>query len=94
MTPVVEFIDNQVKGIFHHGDRNRFVAPAAFTVFIWVVLMNAMDFLPVDIVALITHYIPGGEHGFRIVPTADVNTTSTRNDPTFLLNIDYRTVLF
>src|SRR5712671_2536122 len=25
---------------------------------------------------------------------ADVNTTSTRNDPTFLLNIDYRTVLF
>jgi hypothetical protein len=25
---------------------------------------------------------------------ADVNTTSTRNDPTFLLNLEYRTVLF
>jgi len=25
---------------------------------------------------------------------ADVNTTSTRNDPTFLLNVEYRTVLF
>jgi F-type H+-transporting ATPase subunit a len=35
--------------------------------------MNAMDFLPVDIVALGTNAI--SEHGFRIVPTADVNTT-------------------
>ena len=38
------------KGIFH-GDRS-FVAPLALTVFVWVLLMNAMDFLPVDIVAL------------------------------------------
>jgi F-type H+-transporting ATPase subunit a len=68
-----DFIDEQVKGIFHHGDRNRFIAPLALTVFVWVVLMNAMDFLPVDWVALLTHGI--SEHGFRIVPTADVNTT-------------------
>jgi F-type H+-transporting ATPase subunit a len=70
---LVSFIDNQAKGIFRAGDRNQFVAPAALTVFIWVLLMNAMDFLPVDIVALGTH--PISEHGFRIVPTADVNTT-------------------
>jgi F-type H+-transporting ATPase subunit a len=70
---LVGFIDNQAKGIFRHGDRNKFVAPAALTVFVWVLLMNAMDFLPVDIVALGTHAI--SEHGFRIVPTADVNTT-------------------
>ncbi len=25
---------------------------------------------------------------------ADVTTTSTRNDPTFLFNVEYRTVLF
>jgi len=62
-----------VKGIFHHGDRNKFVAPLALTVGLWVLLMNAMDFLPVDWVALGTHHI--SEHGFRIVPTADVNTT-------------------
>ena len=68
-----DFIDEQVKGVFHHGDRNRFIAPLALTVFVWVVLMNAMDFLPVDWVALGTHAI--SEHGFRIVPTADVNTT-------------------
>jgi len=68
-----EFIDDQVKGIFHHGDRNRFIAPLALTVFVWVVLMNAMDFLPADLVALITHNV--SDHGFRYVPTADVNTT-------------------
>src|SRR5258707_1299511 len=70
---LVTFIDNQAKGIFRHGDRDKFVAPAALTVFVWVFLMNSMDFLPVDIVALGTHSI--SEHGFRIVPTADVNTT-------------------
>ena len=67
------FVDDQAKGIFKHGDRNKFVTPAALTVFVWVLLMNAMDFLPVDIVAKGTHAI--SEHGFRIVPTADVNTT-------------------
>src|SRR3989454_12619123 len=45
---LIEFVDDQVKSIFHHGDRNKFVAPAALTVFVWVVLMNAMDFLPID----------------------------------------------
>ena len=70
---LIEFIDDQVKGIFHHGDRNRFIAPLALTVFVWVVLMNAMDFLPADLVALVTQNV--SDHGFRYVPTADVNTT-------------------
>jgi F-type H+-transporting ATPase subunit a len=71
---LIEFIDDQVKGIFHHGDRNRFVAPAALTVFVWVVLMNAMDFLPIDLlVAKPLGWL--GVHEFRPVPTADVNTT-------------------
>ncbi len=69
-----EFIDDQVKGIFHHGDRNRFVAPAALTVFVWVLLMNAMDFLPVDIMAWVLENV-FHVHEFRLVPTADVNTT-------------------
>ena len=67
------FIDDQVKGIFH-GNRAAFVAPLALTVFVWVILMNAMDFLPVDWVAMVTGGL-GAHHGFRIVPTADVNTT-------------------
>lgn len=65
------FVDDQVKGIFH-GKRD-FVTPTALTVFVWVLLMNAMDFLPVDIVAKVLGWV--GIHEWRMVPTADVNTT-------------------
>ncbi len=47
----VDFVNDQVKGIFHGND--RLVAPIALTVFVWVLFMNAMDFLPVDIMARI-----------------------------------------
>jgi F-type H+-transporting ATPase subunit a len=70
---LVAFVDEQVKGIFQRGDRNKFIAPAALTVFVWVILMNAMDFLPVDIVAAALGWL--GLHEWRLVPTADVNTT-------------------
>ena len=82
---VVDFIDEQVKGIFH-GARG-FITPLALTVFIWVLLMNAMDFLPVDWVGFGTHHI--SEHGFRIVPTADVNTTSALALSVWLLMLFY-----
>jgi F-type H+-transporting ATPase subunit a len=68
---VFGFVDDQVKGIFH-GKRD-FITPTALTVFIWVLLMNAMDFLPVDIMARILGAV--GLHEWRLVPTADVNTT-------------------
>ena len=41
---LVEMVDNQAKTIIH-GDRS-FIAPAALTVFVWVPLMNRLDFLP------------------------------------------------
>ena len=84
---LIGFVDDQVKGIFHHGDRNRFIAPAALTVFVWVVLMNAMDFLPADWVALVTHNL--APHGFRVVPTADVNTTFALALSVWLLMIGF-----
>jgi F-type H+-transporting ATPase subunit a len=84
---LAEFIDDQVKGIFHHGDRNKFVAPAALTVFVWIVLMNAMDFIPADLAAQGTHAI--SDHGFRIVPTADVNTTFALALSVWLLMIGF-----
>ena len=80
-----EFIDDQVKGVFYHGDRNRFVAPAALTVFVWVLLMNAMDFLPVDIMAKMLGAL--GLHEWRLVPTADVNTTFALSLSVWLLMI-------
>ena len=70
---VLGFIDEQAAGIFHHGDRSKFVAPAAATVFIWVVLMNAMDHIPADLVSTALGWV--GIHEWRLVPTADVNTT-------------------
>lgn len=67
-----DFVDDQVKGIFH-GNR-AFVAPLALTVFVWVLLMNAMDFIPVDIAALFTQNALH-QHEWKPVPTSDVNTT-------------------
>lgn len=68
-----EFVDEQVKGIFH-GERHKFVAPLALTVFVWVLVMNAMDFLPIDVMSWIYHSV-FGLNKFREVPTADINTT-------------------
>jgi F-type H+-transporting ATPase subunit a len=82
----VNFVDDQVKGIFH-GDRS-FVAPLALTVFVWVILMNAMDFLPVDITALGYEHV-FRQHTWRQVPTADVNTTFALALTVWLLMIFY-----
>jgi F-type H+-transporting ATPase subunit a len=82
---LVGFVDEQVKGIFQHGDRNKFIAPAALTVFVWVILMNAMDFLPVDIVAAALGWL--GLHEWRLVPTADVNTTFALSLSVLILSV-------
>lgn len=74
---VVEFVDTQVKDTFH-GDR-RTVTPLALSIFMWVFLMNAMDLLPVDLAGWLVHTFAGDEVAhhtyFRMVPTADINTT-------------------
>jgi F-type H+-transporting ATPase subunit a len=67
----VDFVNDQVKGIFDKSF--SFVAPLALTVFVLVFFMNAMDFLPVDIIAAGLKAV--GVHEFRMVPTADINTT-------------------
>jgi F-type H+-transporting ATPase subunit a len=67
----VEFVNDQVRSIFHKDI--SFVAPLALTVFLWVLFMNAMDFLPVDIMAHGLKLV--GINEFRLVPTADVNAT-------------------
>ena len=70
---LVDFVDGQVKSIFG-GDRHKFVAPLALTVFVWVLVLNAMDFLPIDIMAWVYEHV-FHLHNWRGVPTADVNTT-------------------
>jgi F-type H+-transporting ATPase subunit a len=82
----VEFVNDQVKSLFHHD--YRVVAPIALTVFLWVLFMNAMDFLPVDIMAWIYQNV-FHLHEWRSVPTADVNTTFALSLSVFGLMIFY-----
>ncbi|SNS12859.1 F-type H+-transporting ATPase subunit a [Noviherbaspirillum humi] len=69
---VVEMVEDQSKAIVH-GDR-RFIAPLALTVFVWVALMNSLDFLPVDLFSGLFRMI-GIDIHHRVVPTADLNGT-------------------
>lgn len=84
-----EMVDDQAKTIVH-GDRS-FIAPLALTVFVWIVLMNALDLLPVDIFAWLFAFF-GVEHIFpyhRVVPTADLNAPIGMSLGVLLLMIYY-----
>ncbi|MGA8055535.1 MAG: FoF1 ATP synthase subunit a, partial [Burkholderiales bacterium] len=70
---IVGFIDDSVKGIVHNAESRKLIAPLALTIFMWVWLMNALDFLPVDLVPHAAH--ASGAEFFKTVPTADLNTT-------------------
>ncbi|HEY8608682.1 MAG TPA: F0F1 ATP synthase subunit A [Noviherbaspirillum sp.] len=72
---VVEMVEDQSKAIVH-GDR-RFIAPLALTVFVWVALMNSLDFLPVDLFAALFNLVGLSDviPYHRVVPTADLNGT-------------------
>jgi F-type H+-transporting ATPase subunit a len=76
---LLEMVDNQAKSIVHNAHSRKFVGPLALTVFIWVFLMNSMDFLPVDLIPRIWEWIVGAtggdpHHAYqRVVPTADLS---------------------
>jgi len=78
---LLEMVDSQAKGIIHNSESRKFVGPLALTVFVWVFLMNAMDFLPVDLLPLAWEAIYGAAGGdvhhayMRVVPTADLSMT-------------------
>lgn len=73
---LVEMVSVQAKTIVHNERSRRFVAPLALTVFVWVVAMNSMDFLPVDLLPMIWQKISNDPHAYlRVVPTADLNGT-------------------
>jgi F-type H+-transporting ATPase subunit a len=78
---LVEIVDAQAKGIIHNATSRKLIAPLALTVFVWILLMNAMDLLPVDLLPLIWEKIYGAaghdpHHAYlRVVPTADLSMT-------------------
>ncbi len=69
---LIDFVDGQVKGVFH-GNR-AFVGPLSLTVFVWVLLMNSMDFIPVDLAGAFTSNVLH-QLEWKPVPTSDINTT-------------------
>ena len=87
---VVEMVNDQAKSIVHGNV--SFIAPMALTVFVWVSLMNSMDFLPVDLIPKVWDAIAGGgEHHtyMRVVPTADLSVTLGMSVSVLLICIFY-----
>jgi F-type H+-transporting ATPase subunit a len=82
---MLEFVDTQVKDTMHVKD--RFVAPLALTLFVWIFLMNLMDLLPVDLLPKIAGFM--GIHYLRVVPTTDLSTTFAMSLTVFGLIIFY-----
>ena len=82
---VVEFVDDSVKSTFH--GKNPLIAPLSLTIFVWVLLMNAMDWVPVDLIPRIFELF--GVHYMKAVPTTDLNLTIALALGVFFLIIFY-----
>ncbi len=82
---LIEFVDQQVKDTFH--GRSKLIAPLGLTIFCWVLLWNAMDVLPVDLLGLIGT-VAGVEY-LRVVPSTDLNATFALSISVFILIIFY-----
>ncbi len=80
---IVEFVDQSVKDGFHGA--NRLVAPMALTIFVWVLLMNTMDLVPVDLIPWLASQL--GIHYMKVVPTTDPNATLGLSISVFILMI-------
>lgn len=69
---IVEYVDKSVRESFSGGN-NPLIAPLALTIFIWVILMNVMDLVPVDYLPHLAGAI--GIPYLKVVPTTDPNLT-------------------
>lgn len=91
---VVEFVDDAVKGSFHAKD--KLIAPLSLTIFVWVLLWNVMDLLPVDLLPGLATLIGEGvfnvEKGHvyhRVVPSADMSATFALSFSVLILIVVY-----
>ena len=82
---IIDFIDENVRGSF--SGKNPMVAPLALTTFIWIVLMNTMDLVPVDWLPSLAGAM--GIHFLKVVPTTDPNATFGMSIGIFLLILYY-----
>ena len=90
---VVEFVDSRVSETFKY--KNELIGPLCLTLLFWILLMNTMDLVPVDLLtsfgfekfaAAVFHF----EHApFKIVPTTDPNITMGMSTLVFFMIIYY-----
>jgi F-type H+-transporting ATPase subunit a len=83
---LIEQVNEQVEGAFSHK-ASALIAPLGLTIFCWVLLFNAMDVLPVDLLPAIAHGA-GFEH-LKVVPSTDLNVTFALSLTVFFLIIYY-----
>jgi len=88
---LVEMVDNQAKGIVHNAESRKLVSPLALTVFVWIFLLNSMDFLPVDLFHKVFEWtsLDHSIHYFRVVPTADLSSTLGMSTSVLLICVFY-----
>lgn len=82
---LVTFVDDQVLETMKTPD--RFVSAFAFTILVWVFLMNFMDLIPVDLLPLLARFV--GVSHLRVVPTTDPNLTFALSLSVFFLLLVY-----
>ncbi|TCT08914.1 F0F1 ATP synthase subunit A [Paralcaligenes ureilyticus] len=76
---LADMVDEEAKSIVPSEVSRRFMSPLALTVFLWIVLMNTLDLVPIDMLNWIFRMTGlGTHHGdvlyyHRILPTADLN---------------------
>jgi F-type H+-transporting ATPase subunit a len=82
---VVEFVDTQVRDTFH--GTSKIIAPLALTIFCWILLMNFMDAVPVDLLPLMGQKV--GLEYLKVVPTTDLQITLGMSITVFLIVMFY-----
>ena len=76
---LIDMVEQQARSIVPNETTRKFVSPLALTVFLWIVLMNALDLVPVDLMPWIWKVTGlGAQVGdplyyHKILPTADLN---------------------
>ena len=97
----IEFVEDNVQSLFG-SVKNTLIAPLALTVFVWILLMNLMDLVPVDFLPVLAGhvaYLVAGDgvewikdpesFYFKVVPTTDPNITLGMAFAVFILTIYY-----
>jgi len=92
---LVGMVEDEAKSIIPSDATRRFVAPLALTIFLWIILMNVLDLVPVDLFGWVFQLLglASDHHDLlyhhRILPTADLNVPMGMSLGVLLLTIWY-----